>query len=274
MNEARFHWRVTLLGAFALASFTVVLCMDPIPQSASYHAFADQRTMGGIPHLLNVVSNLPFLVIGGVGLYNLLVRRKSRFHHEWERTPWAVIHASILLTGIGSCYYHAAPEDLTLFWDRLPLTLTFSAFLGLMILDCISATWGRRLFFPLLAAGAGSLLYWRWGASFGRGDLRWYGLLQGWAMTGVPLIFLLFPSRYTGTRDLAIIVLLYGIAKGCEFLDAPIFAAGQIVSGHTLKHLAAGLAAWRIVRMLETRRPRTPAESGRERFENLVASLD
>jgi hypothetical protein len=40
-----------------------------------------------------------------------------------------------------------------------------------------------------------------------------------------------------------------------EFLDEKIYSAGSIVSGHTLKHLAAAAAGFAILRLFMTRRP-------------------
>jgi hypothetical protein len=40
-----------------------------------------------------------------------------------------------------------------------------------------------------------------------------------------------------------------------ETIDKRIFAAGHLVSGHTLKHLAASLSGYWIYRMLKLRRP-------------------
>jgi len=37
-------------------------------------------------------------------------------------------------------------------------------------------------------------------------------------------------------------LIAYAVAKGFELADRPIFALGEIVSGHTLKHLVAAIA--------------------------------
>ena len=58
---------LVLLGLMA-ASLAGLLLLPPIPQDQSYHQFADQRAMLGIPNFWNVVSNFPFIAIGAVGL--------------------------------------------------------------------------------------------------------------------------------------------------------------------------------------------------------------
>jgi hypothetical protein len=215
------RWKTTLIAVLALGSVAGALSLKPYPQDPDYHRFADQRTFLGIPHFWNVVSNLPFVIAGAAGLA-LLARGGGRFHERWERGAWGVLLAAVFLVGFGSAYYHAGPTTDTLFWDRIPMTLMFSAFLAITIGERMRPAWGARLLVPLLAAGFGTLLWWRAGELRGAGDLRGYGLLQGLAMTAIPAMMLLFPPRYTRNRDMWAIVLLYAAAKACESLDAPL----------------------------------------------------
>lgn len=240
--------RLVLLGLLAAGSLAGASFLNPIPQDPEYHRFADGRTMFGIPNFLDVVSNIPFLVAGAFGLCNVLRKPASRFPAPFVRWPWVALTGSILLTGFGSPYYHWAPTDATLFWDRLPMALGFGAVLGIMVSERIDVGLGRLLWFPLLLAGGGSLLFWRLG-----GDLRFYGLLQGWAIVLVPLILLLFPPRYSGTHHWFIVLGMYAVAKVFEVADAPVYRLGGFLSGHTLKHLFAGLASWFIYRHLRDR---------------------
>lgn len=252
-------WKRALLGTLVLGSLVAVCLVNPIPQPPGYHRFADQRSFLGIPHFLDVASNLPFLAAGAFGLYNALRRSGARLVDPAAQAPWTLLMASIFLTGFGSSYYHWAPEDATLFWDRLPMALGFSALLGIMILERVDRTWGRRLWLPIAIAGLGTLLYWR-----RQGDLRWYILLQAWAIVLVPAILLLFEPTTTDTKDLGIALGLYGLAKVFELLDVPVFRVGGLVSGHTLKHLAAGLASGFLALHLGRRRarPGSPLETG------------
>src|SRR2546423_10618014 len=106
---------VILLGVMA-ATLIALLLVPPIPQDQSYHLFADRRTLLGVPNFWNVVSNLPFIAVGAAGLWHV------------RGDPGAlVLFIGIFLTGFGSSYYHLSPDDGTLFWDRLPMTLFFSA---------------------------------------------------------------------------------------------------------------------------------------------------
>ena len=60
---------VLALYIFMLASLLALLLLPPIVQDQNYHDFADQRTLFGIPHFWNVVSNIPFIGIGAAGLW-------------------------------------------------------------------------------------------------------------------------------------------------------------------------------------------------------------
>jgi len=242
------RWKLAFLGTLALGSLIGMLFVRPIPQDPGYHELADARPFRGIPNFLNVVSNLPFLAAGLYGLCHAFRRRDDAFLAPWVRGPWIVLTASLFLTGFGSSYYHWAPTDATLFWDRLPMATGFASVLGIMIIERIDLSLGRRLWAPLVLAAAGSLIFWRMG-----GDLRFYGLLQGWALVLVPLILILFPGNYTGGHAWFVALACYGLAKFFELGDAPTFRLGNVVSGHTLKHLCAGAAAFFISRHLATR---------------------
>jgi hypothetical protein len=258
------------LAATGVAALALTLAWGPIRQPRSYHDFADARPLGPIPNFLNVASNLPFFAVGILGLAFLGgPRALSPFEARWERGPWAVFLGSFLLVGLGSTAYHWRPTDGTLLWDRLPLALLLGSFVGVIVIDRLSALWGRRLFWPIIAGALLSVLYWHWTNAEGQGDLRFYVLFQGGAVLLVPLLVLLFPSRYSGTGALAAAALLYGLAKVAEWQDGSIFSLGHVVSGHTLKHLLAGAAGWLILAMLRKRRPQTAP--GSPASESLVA---
>jgi Ceramidase len=241
---------MTLCGAkrnfpiFVFAGLTVVslgglLLMPSIPQDQSYHQFADQRTIFGIPNFWNVVSNLPFLAVGAAGL--------RRFRH----TPATVVFfLGVFLTGLGSSYYHWNPHDGTLFWDRLPMTLSFAAILALVVEERVNARAGAILLWPALAIGVFSLLLWRW-----TGDLRLYFWVQFFPGLAVILLFALYAPKYTGAYYWVIAGALYALAKLFEFTDEAVYSAGNLVSGHTLKHFAAAGACFAILRYFQVRQP-------------------
>ena len=221
------------------ASLAGLLLLPPIPQDQSYHQFADQRAIFGIPNFWNVVSNLPFLAVGAAGLW--------RFRDD---PATIVLFLGIFLTGIGSSYYHSDPNDRTLFWDRLPMTLAFAAILALVVAERVNARAGAILLWPAIAIGLFSLLLWLW-----TDDLRLYFWVQFFPGLALLVLFLLYPPKYTGTCYWIIAAGLYALAKVFEFSDHVIFSAGHLLSGHTLKHLTAAAACFAILRYFKTRRP-------------------
>src|SRR5271169_2658193 len=147
-------------------------------------------------------------------------------------------HLSHILDGairvavaVGSACYHLCPNNQTLVWDRLPMTVAFMSLLALVIGDRIGARAGRWLLRPLVVLGAGSVLWWRFTEAAGRGDLRLYALVQFLPMLAIPVMLLLFPARYTGTADFGWTLGWYALAKVFELLDRQIFAIGGVVSG-------------------------------------------
>jgi len=228
---------VVFLG-LAAASLAALLLLPPILQDQSYHRFADERTLFGIPNFWNVVSNVPFIAVGAVGL------------RQFYRNPATLaLFLGIFLTGFGSSYYHWNPNNDTLFWDRLPMTLCFMAILAIIVGERVNARFGAALLWPLLATGIFGLLLWRW-----TGDLRLYGWVQFFPVFVVPLLLLLFPPRHTGTFYWIIAALLYAVAKLFELADHVVHA-NFILSGHTLKHLFTAFACFAVLRYFQTRQP-------------------
>jgi hypothetical protein len=104
----------------------------------------------------------------------------------------------------------------------------------------------------LLLVGAGSVLAWRASELSGHGDLRFYAAVQVYAIVTL-LLALLTPAKYTRGSDFAVVVGFYVLAKVLESGDRWVFAVGHVVSGHTLKHLAAATGGYWIIRMLGRR---------------------
>ena len=130
--------------------------LQPIHQDPAYHRFADARAWLGVPNAWNVWSNLPFVIVGLAALQWLA--RQPVPH----RKMWAVFFIGITLTGFGSAYYHWNPNNDTLVWDRLPMTISFMAFFAALLAERVSERAGNWLLMPLLAAGIGSVVYWHY----------------------------------------------------------------------------------------------------------------
>jgi hypothetical protein len=261
LTPAAFEARVLGFLGLGIVALGVVFCLPPIPQDPSYHAFADDRTMLDVPNFLNVASNLPFLVVGVLGLGWLCrrgaVRPDGPIRERAERWPLLVLFAGVLLTGFGSSYYHLAPDNGRLVWDRLPMTVAFMGFFASMIGERIGVRAGTWLLGPLVWLGAVSVFQWQAGEQRGAGDLRLYGFVQFYPLVTIPFMMYLFPARYTRSADVIVALAWYFLAKVVEAgpLDHGIYQAGQVVSGHTLKHLAAAAGTYWLFLMVRYRRP-------------------
>lgn len=242
------NWRHSIVVLSLVASLAVVLTRPPIPQDQAYHVFADQRAWLGIPNCLDVLSNIPFAI---VGLAGLVVTFRRRPVEQW---PYATLFAGAALTAFGSAYYHWAPDNARLVWDRLPMTLGFMGLLCAVIAERVSLALSRWLLVPLMAIGGASVAYWHWSELRGAGDLRPYALVQFGSLLVVLLVLVLYRARYTGSGYFFAGIGAYLAAKVFEAADQQIFALGQVVSGHSLKHLAAAGGIACLVVMLRSRR--------------------
>lgn len=179
----------TILAGAVLACVAVAFIARPIPQPAAYHAFADGRRILGIPNGLGVLSNLPFALVGALGLWTTrsAARTGGSFRHRWERWPYLVLFGGVMLTTVGSMYYHLEPDNARLVWDRLPMTVGFMGLLTALVAERVGVPLAKGLFGPLLVLGATSVAYWYWTELQGSGDLRAYLLVQFWiAPPGAP----------------------------------------------------------------------------------------
>lgn len=239
-----------LLLLAAAVAFAAVL-LPPFPQPQDYHRFADARALFGVPNFLNVVSNLALLAAAVPGL--IVALRGGAFAERAERLPYVLFFLALAATACGSAWYHLAPDNARLFWDRLPINICFAALLSSVIAERYSARAGLLLSPPLLMLGAGAAWYWRWSEEAGAGNVLPYFAFQLDALFAILLLMQFFPPRHSRDADIYRIILLYGAALAAELLDRHIFALGGIVGGHTLKHLLAATAAYQVVRMLRRR---------------------
>lgn len=247
-----YHARIGIVLGVVVVVAVVTLFVPPISQYPSYHNFADRRALLGISNFGDVVSNVPFFLVGALGVIFIL-RRPDDASGETDplRWPFFVYFAGVALVAFGSAYYHYAPSNETLFWDRLPMSIAFMALLAASVVDRIHAKVGLVLLPFLVVLGIFSVIYWHLTEQIGQGDLRLYAVVQFFPMLAIPLICFLFSPRRLDARYLVAMVGLYGLAKIFEFFDHGIFDLfGRIVSGHTFKHLTAAAAAFMALPML------------------------
>jgi hypothetical protein len=249
-------WRVWVLALFTVGFALAAVLVPAMPQPLSYHVFADCRTLWAIPNFFNVVSNLPFLAGGVLGL-RLIFRGHGRFIDAREQLPYLVFFLGALLTCFGSAYYHAAPDNPRLVWDRLPMTLGFAGLVSAAIAERVDRSLGLRSLWPLLLAGVITVIYWYATERMGAGNLIPYAAYQAWSILIIVLLLVAYPARrYSQGSLLAWAAGWYGLAKVFETFDLQVYRLlGGTLSGHTVKHVLAALAVFAIVRQLQRREP-------------------
>lgn len=262
MNERTSFQRFAL--GLTLLAVAILAWHGPIAQSQAYHAFADHRTLFGLPNFWNFVTNLPILLAGLAGLAFLW-----RYRHDprWRpgRDVYCALFVSLALTGLGSAWYHWAPSDATLVWDRLPLSALFLCFFAALWQETLGKL-NPAAKLGLLLAGPLSVLFW-----LGTGDLRVYGLIQFVPMLLMPILLASAQVRGTAPGLWWWVLGAYAVAKVLEALDSQRL---QVIgfSGHALKHLLAAAASALLVAHLAKRR------SARERdvtgTQNAPVSVD
>jgi len=221
----------------------------PIAQRDDYHRFADSRKIFGLPNAMDVLSNLAFMAAGLIGIIYI---------HEIYNAGGQIAGLSsyftffigLSLTGLGSAWYHLNPNNKTLVWDRLPMTIAFAGFFSSVLTEQVSGAAGQKLLFPLLIIGMASVIYWAWSEKAGRGDLRLYLLVQFLPMLLVPFILVLYGADENYWPYIAFLLGFYVVAKVFEHFDDRIYSFGNIVSGHTLKHVFAAAGTLSLIWVL------------------------
>jgi len=238
----------TLVALAALFLFT-----SPVPQDPAYHEFADSRTLFGISNFWNVMSNLPFLLVGLWGII-FVFRHSHSVCLPGLELAYVVFFSGIFLTAFGSGYYHLGPSNDPLVWDRLPMTIGFAGLFAIIIGEFVSPRIGRAVVIPLLLVGIASVEYWAWTESNAVGDLRPYAVVQFLPMMLLPVILLTYKPAIGSARVFWIMLLFYVLAKLAEQLDENILSAGGLISGHSLKHIFAAMTPATLLYALMQRR--------------------
>lgn len=215
-----------------------------IHQPQTYHLFADGKPFLGIPNAMNVLTNVLFIIVGLLGLK--VINLKS--HELLNRKSWLWFFLSISLIGPGSAFYHWSPNDFTLIWDRLPMSMGFMAMYVALVSEHINLKLEKFLSVSLIL-GVGSVLIWAI-----TGDLRFYFIVQFSSFVTVPLILVLFHSRFTLKRYYVFALAFYALAKWTEVKDGEIYeATNELISGHSLKHILAAVGLFIMCRMVKNR---------------------
>ncbi len=230
-----------LAGALLVLTLTALLA--PAIPAAAWHIphFVDSRPWLGVPNAGDVLSNLAFLAMGVWGSERLRARRDAPVGASW-------FFVGLILTCLGSGFYHLDPDvPQRLIADRLGMAVAFAGFLGIAASERISTRAGETVL--VLTMVAGLLAAW-----VARENLTPWVVVQFGGMALALGLALTSPRPGALGVPLGGVIVFYVLAKLLELGDATVFeATGHMVSGHTLKHLAAAFAAWPVIRALGNR---------------------
>jgi len=231
MSKSEISFLTGLIILILLAIF-----LPSIEQNQNYHNFADQRVLFGVNNAFDTLSNLAFIIVGALGLVNFYNNQYIKISNSFS-VILNLFFISIILTGLGSSFYHLSPNDFTLVFDRLAMSLVFASILAMLAYLKISPRFGLHTLAELLILAPLTVLIWNY-----NGNLTPYVVLQFGGIILVILTLLLTKTRMQGPCFTSLII-LYCAAKLVEFYDEKIFNLSQnLISGHTLKHLIAALA--------------------------------
>ena len=231
----------------ALAIALLATWLGPfVAQHAHYHAFADQRAAWGLPHAMDVLSNLPFAI---AGVWGLLTLQRSAGVPDAQpqlamhRPLSALFFVGLIITSMCSSFYHWQPDAAGLAIDRMGMVVAFAGLLGLAGADRVSTRAGTWIAFAVMALGPLAVVSW-----MNTGNLLAWAILQGGGMVLILLLAFCKPVAGAWGIPLGAVIAAYALAKGFELGDHAVFEWTQgLVSGHSLKHMVAALAAWPVI---------------------------
>ncbi|WP_062364087.1 hypothetical protein [Variovorax paradoxus] len=242
-----------LLFTFALLALVALFGPAlPAAEVAIAAVFADDRSWHGLPNAMDVLSNLPFLLIGFWGLYRL--NRIDRAHQEalaqFPLAPPAndppdntldcawLFFAGLVATAAGSAFFHLMPDGARLAADRAGMAVAFAGLIGIAVCERVSQRAGWPAAWFVLMAGLLSAEVFQ-----ESGNVLPWAIVQFGGMALVLTLALATPMRGAVGLKLGWVICFYALAKVSELADHAIYeATQQVVSGHTLKHLTASLA--------------------------------
>jgi hypothetical protein len=240
-----YNWRNLLLLLIVFASIVAMALQPAIKQDLAYHQFIDTRTFFAVPNFYNVISNLPFLFVGLMGIALCLKKDLGLFKYAWLS-----FFIGVALVSFGSAYYHFHPNSQTLVWDRLPMTIGFMGLFAAMLGEFVDARLVKYGLIPLLLVGLASVMVWQ---QFD--DLRFYAWVQFMPLLVIPMLLVMYRKKYTHSHYFVWALFFYLLAKVFEHFDRQIFHFfANEMSGHAIKHVLAAIGSWMVLKMLQVRK--------------------
>jgi hypothetical protein len=99
-----------------------------------------------------------------------------------------------------------------------------------------------------VAIGISSILLWHF-----TGDLRPYMFFKHEPIIFIIVLLVFTTGAYDRSKDYFIALGLFLAATIIELADKQVFEILNVISGHTIKHLLAGLACWYLFKMIQNR---------------------
>ncbi len=238
---------ITFAPTLITVGLIAILAMHGrIAQPGHYHDFADRSAALGIHHAADVFSNAGFALVAIWGWLTLRSRRDS----DALRAGWPgyrLFLIGLFLTAFGSGFYHFAPDNARLIWDRLPIALACAGLLVGVRGDTKPGLKTEIEAIVLAVYAVASVAWWAYTDRIGADDLRPYLLLQGLPLVLIPLWQAIHRAPRADRIAFAAAMGLYVLAKIAEIFDHEIANILGVVSGHTLKHLIATAATATVV---------------------------
>jgi len=236
--------RESILILVIIASFGILMSFDAISQPLSYHEFADKRVIFNIPNFFDVTTNITFALFGIIGFIFCLKNRQKEA--PWS---WVTLFFGVTIVCLGSGYYHWNPNNDTLVWDRLPMTIGFMGLFIAILSEYVNPNIERFTLIPAILLGLSSVIYWHF-----VDDLRFYFWIQLIPLLTIPVAMIVFKGKYTHQKYLIFALIFYLLANRAETYDKEIFSFNfEQLSGHSLKHILASFGPLYIYLMLKKR---------------------
>jgi len=236
-----------------IAGIALLLWFGPIAQPPHFNDFADQSVWMGIPHAADVLSNLGFAIVAVWG-WRRLRPAPARAALRAGELGYRLFLVGLLLTAVGSAYYHWAPDNQRLVWDRLPIAVSFAGLLAAVRAEMRPDTAALRFAVVMSVLAALSVAWWHYTDHPQQpGDLGPYVLLQALPLLLIPLWQAIYGAPRRDRLNFAVVIGCFLLAKWAELNELTLLATLGWISGHTLKHLLATLAAGLLVGRLVQR---------------------
>lgn len=209
---------------------------------------------------LNVFTSLPLSVAGAIGIRKAVERRDEAL--SATGLPFLTFCFSLILSGVGSIWYHSFPSPANLLWDRLPIALSLASLACGIANLYPGSLWGTKLLGPAVVTTVSTVVYWNVTRLRGHEDLVPYAVAQVAAAMFVCYVsFLQWPHKAT-SGILRFALLAYAAGRVLEGMQAVIYSKIGFDFAHPGKHLLMSAACFLMISALSESLPAPEADMG------------